>query len=303
MTTWGEYHTRVVCPLQVLACKFWPPGENSVHSSDHDPRPLVPEKIADPPARAKLVKERLMVHPFSDPSHSPRMKTTVRLIPFPLFVVALLAHQAAAAPVAPSKPSGANLALVAATSTSFVSAHEKLDAINDGATPRNSGDKSHGAYGNWPKQGTQWVQYEWSQAISLSTTEVYWFSDGGGIRLPKACRLKYWDGSQFADIPGAKGLGVERNRFNLTEFPELKTSKLRLEIDADGNYSTGISEWRAYDSGNSPNFAPAVEAGIDRTVVLPGATYLDGSVKDDGKPRQDIALQWSKLSGPGDVTF
>ena len=231
------------------------------------------------------------------------MKTTVRLIPFPLFVVALLAHQAAAAPVAPSKPSGANLALVAATSTSFVSAHEKVDAINDGATPRNSGDKSHGAYGNWPKQGTQWVQYEWSQAISLSTTEVYWFSDGGGIRLPKACRLKYWDGSQFADIPGAKGLGVERNRFNLTEFPELKTSKLRLEIDADGNYSTGISEWRAYDSGNSPNFAPAVEAGIDRTVVLPGATYLDGSVKDDGKPKQEITLLWSKLSGPGGVTF
>ncbi|MCX6878283.1 MAG: glycoside hydrolase family 127 protein [Verrucomicrobia bacterium] len=226
----------------------------------------------------------------------------MRLNPLALLLAGSLAHQVAAAPT-PAEPAGANLALVAATSTSFVSGHEKLGALNDGATPRDSGDKSHGTYGNWPQHGTQWVQYEWPQAISLSATDVYWFSDGGGLRLPKACRLKYWDGSQFADIPGAKGLGVEGNRFNRTSFPDLKTSKLRLEMDGDGQSSTAVSEWRAYDSGNSPNFAPAVEAGVDRTVVLPGATYLNGKIKDDGKPKQALTIGWSKLSGPGEVTF
>ena len=227
----------------------------------------------------------------------------MRLNPLVLLLAAALMHSAAAAP-APAEPSGSNLALVATPTTSFVSGHEKLAAINDGATPRDSGDKSHGAYGNWPQHGTQWVQYEWPQAISISATDVYWFSDGGGLRLPKTCRLLYWDGSQFADIPGTKGLGVEGNLFNRTEFPEIKTSKLRLEMDADGQASSGLLEWRAYDSGNSPNFAPSVDADIDRTVVLPGATYLTGSIKDDGKPnKQVLAVAWSKLSGPGDVTF
>jgi len=88
--------------------------------------------------------------------------------------------QSAAAASAPAAAPGANLALVASTTTSFVSGHEKLGAINDGATPRDSGDKSHGVYGNWPQRGTQWVQYEWPQEISAKSCDVYWFSDGGG---------------------------------------------------------------------------------------------------------------------------
>jgi len=48
-----------------------------------------------------------------------------------------------------------NLALVATPSTSYVSGHETLNAVNDGFTPSHSNDKRHGAYGNWPRTGTQ----------------------------------------------------------------------------------------------------------------------------------------------------
>ncbi len=219
-----------------------------------------------------------------------------------LLLAATITHLAAAQTAAP-EPTGANLALVATTTTSFVSGHEKLAAINDGATPRDSGDKSHGAYGNWPQHGTQWVQYEWPQAVSVNSANVYWFSDGGGVRLPKACRLKYWDGSQFSAIPGAKDPGNAGNRFNPAAFPEIKTTKLRLEMDADRDSSSGVLEWRVYDSGNSPNFAPTAIAGVDRTVVLPGMTYLSGKAKDDGKPKHSLTLRWSKQSGPGEVSF
>src|SRR6185369_15796427 len=86
-----------------------------------------------------------------------------------------------------------NVALVATPSTSFVSAHETLSAINDGFTPRRANDHSHGAYGNWPRTGTQWVQYDWSQDISTREVAVYWWDDRQGVRLPKSCRLSYWD--------------------------------------------------------------------------------------------------------------
>ena len=197
----------------------------------------------------------------------------------------------------------ANLALVATVSTSFVSGHETITALNDGATPSNSNDKSQGAYGNWPRTGTHWVQYDWSQPISTSKMDVYWFDDHGGVRLPKACRLKYWDGSAFVPVPQADGLGLAENQFNSTTFPEVTTSRLRLEFDSDGRASTGLLEWRVYDSGKSPAFPPIVFAGIDRSVMPNGTTYLAGTVKWLMKDSGGTKVTWSKASGPGEVKF
>ncbi len=217
--------------------------------------------------------------------------------------LALLGARAAGPETVAPPATGANLSLVAAPSTSFVSGHETITALNDGSSPANSNDKSHGAYGNWPQRGPQWVQYDWTQPISTGRMEVYWFDDHGGVRLPKACRLKYWDGNAFVTVTNAAGLGLAEHRFNSTTFPELTTTRLRLEFDGNRDSSTGLLEWRVYDSGKSPNFPPTVRAGVDRAVVLPGETYLSGKVQDDGKPKPSPTVLWSKDSGPGQVTF
>lgn len=196
-----------------------------------------------------------------------------------------------------------NLALVAEASTSFVSGHETLGALNDGFDPRHSDDKAHGAYGNWPRSGTQWVEYTWREPISTGRIEVYWFDDNRGVRLPRACRIKYWDGSGFVAVEGASGVGLEKNKYNAGTFSEVRTTKLRLEMDSNGTFSTGVLEWKVYDSGKSPNFAPLVKAGVDRVVVLPGKTYLRGWVKDDGRVNATPVVRWSKASGPGEVRF
>ena len=53
------------------------------------------------------------------------------------------------------------------------------------------------------------------------------------------------------------------------------------------------------------NQAPIVNAGTDRTITLPNTTSLVGSATDDGLPAPPGALTttWSKVSGPGTVTF
>ncbi|HEU5130927.1 MAG TPA: hypothetical protein VFT26_02450, partial [Pyrinomonadaceae bacterium] len=53
------------------------------------------------------------------------------------------------------------------------------------------------------------------------------------------------------------------------------------------------------------NEAPVVNAGIDRTSAWPGGGLdLQGTVKDDGLPfGSTLAATWSKVSGPGNVTF
>src|SRR6185312_15196135 len=177
-----------------------------------------------------------------------------RLIRFSFPVCALTVLCAALSARADDAP--ANLALVAKPSTSFASGDTAVTALNHGFTPRNSRDSSHKTYGNWPRTDTEWVEYDWSQPISTKQMDVYWWADGGGVGVPKACRVLYWDGSKFVPVNEASGMGVEANKFNTTTFAEVKTTKVRLEMDSDGQLSTGLLEWKVYDSGNSPFFLP-----------------------------------------------
>ncbi len=199
--------------------------------------------------------------------------------------------------------SGLNLAVVAQPSSSYVSGDTTLTALNDDYDPRNSRDARRGSYGNWNRTGTQWVQYDWSQPIYTNKIDVYWWADGRGVHAPKACRLLYWDGNAFVPVSNPSGLGVDESQYNTTTFDEICTSKLKLEIDADGTYSTGILEWKVYDSGKSPDFPPMVVAGIDRVVVLGGKTYLSGTIKTLEDKGTAPTVTWSKASGPGTVTF
>lgn len=53
------------------------------------------------------------------------------------------------------------------------------------------------------------------------------------------------------------------------------------------------------DEEPPPNETPVVDAGADLNVELPADATLDGTVTDDGT----VTTTWSKVSGPGDVTF
>ena len=139
--------------------------------------------------------------------------------------------------------------------------------------------------------------------MSTSKIDVYWWDDRGGIRLPRASRLLYFDGKDFVPVKNPSGLGVAGNQFNTTTFDEVTTTKLRLEIDNSGTSSTGILEWRVYDSGKSPLFPPQVNAGVDRDVVVRGKTYLSGALKSLKQTGSPTEITWSRESGPGNVSF
>ncbi|MBN1269718.1 MAG: hypothetical protein JXB04_09035, partial [Kiritimatiellae bacterium] len=52
------------------------------------------------------------------------------------------------------------------------------------------------------------------------------------------------------------------------------------------------------------NAAPVVDAGNDSTIGLIQSANLDGTIADDGLPASGtLTSLWSKVSGPGDVTF
>ncbi|MGD9212287.1 MAG: family 43 glycosylhydrolase [Desulfobacteraceae bacterium] len=136
-----------------------------------------------------------------------------------------------------------NIATLASVTTSYVSPWETLSAVNDNSTPSNSNDKSDGAYGNWNHPNSiQWVQYDWSQNYSLSSTEIYWFDDNGGVLVPTTAYIEYWDGDRWINIGDVP---VEKDAFNTLELNDIKTRRLRVSM-LNSKQSTGILEWRIY---------------------------------------------------------
>ena len=198
----------------------------------------------------------------------------------------------------PPELRGVNLAVAAAPSSSFVSSDTTVAALNSDATPRSSRDNRRGSYGNWPRTGTEWVQYEWAQPISTKQMDVYWWADGQGVGAPKACRLLYWDGKDFVPVAHADGLGVAGK----VQHHDVRRSHHDEAAAGNGFRRRAFHRhlsWKVYDSGKSPDFPPTVAAGVDREVVVGGKTYLSGIVeisKADGK----ATVVWSKASGPGE---
>ncbi len=237
-----------------------------------------------------------------------------------------LAAMAGTAVVAAWDPSAAfsqvpdgslNLAKVAIPSSLTTTSENKISALNDGFAPASSRDRKNGSFAIRRESEAggpeQWVQYEWSKPVGTNKIDIYWAIDaprpnappGSGywqMAAPVSYRILYWNGSAFVPVSNAQGMGIAGDTFNTTTFDAVKTDKLRLEIVPNGVHSAGILEWKVYNSGAVPLLAPVVDAGIDRSVVIGGRTYLAGKAIW----LQDLpgnTARWVKVSGPGVVAF
>jgi DUF1680 family protein len=211
-----------------------------------------------------------------------------------------------------------NVAKVAMATSMTARSENNIATLNDGFDPVDSFDRSHGTYivhgGREEAVGRSWVQYDWSAPVTINRTAIYWAAEkpktsaapGGSASqataMPAGCRLLYWNGTTFVPVDNATGLGVDANKFNVTDFTPVKTTKLRLEVTVAGKQPAGIVEWKVFSYGPEPHLEPVLYAGVDRSVVTGAATYLSGKVtwlKDSASNQ----ARWSKLSGPGTVEF
>lgn len=70
-----------------------------------------------------------------------------------------------------------------------------------------------------------------------------------------------------------------------------------------GNFDGFVDEVRISQGIRETNFAPVVHAGIDQQTVRDGFVYIAARVNDDDLPSGTLSTAWSKVSGPGAVTF
>jgi DUF1680 family protein len=197
--------------------------------------------------------------------------------------------------------SSKNLAVVATpSSSSGYRSAASLNTLNDGVIPTVTDDTQGGAYIGWSRTATHYVQYEWTQPVKTKEIALYWLDDQDRIRLPKAFRILYWNGSNFIPVENVSGSDLSGNQLIPTSFDEIQTTRLRLEINSEERSATGITEWIIYASEEPTDYPPVVNAGVDRDVMLNGKTYLSGLVKSLTTLNKTV---WSKESGPGKVKF
>jgi len=124
-------------------------------------------------------------------------------------------------------------------------------------------------------------------------------SDDGA---PIALLITTW--SQVSG-PGSVTFGNSANLQTMATFSIAGTYTLRLTVN-DTAYSTSDDVVIVVNAAGSTqsNKAPVVNAGPDQTVTLSSGANLLGAVSDDGLPSgSSVTKSWSKISGPGTVTF
>jgi Big-like domain-containing protein len=196
-------------------------------------------------------------------------------------------------------PLVANVATTGAVSASYTSPWELADAVNDGVDPPMSNDADNRRWGTWPEQGEQWVQLEWSDPVRVNSADVYFFDDGGGVRVPASWRLQYWNGESFVDIPATYGTAVDQ--YNHVDFASVTTTRMRAVLVGE-TASVGLLEWQV--DAEPATVAPVrVQTATGRAPDLPATVarvYADGTAVET--PVTWAQIPRSRLAHPGRFT-
>jgi hypothetical protein len=142
----------------------------------------------------------------------------------------------------------ANQSSAAVITAPGVSSWENANAIRNGIEPTSSTDKTGGAYGNWNSANIErYVEYRWASPYLLNKSEIYWWTDGGGILPPTSSRLEYWNLTTLAWelVPNHNGFGNLLNQYNVTTFDEILTTAIRVYM-INTVQSCGILEWKIW---------------------------------------------------------
>ena len=121
-----------------------------------------------------------------------------------------------------------------------------LKALNDQIDPVDSKDNSAPYLHWWPhKDTTEFVQYNFDTAYTISESKVYWYDDGpwGGCRIPAAWKLYYKKGDEWVPVKNTSAYEIAKDRYNAVKFEPVTTTALKMIIQLPADNSSGIHEW------------------------------------------------------------
>ncbi|MCF8223493.1 MAG: glycoside hydrolase family 127 protein [Bacteroidales bacterium] len=197
----------------------------------------------------------------------------------------------------------ANLAIIATpSSSSGYRTADQMEVLNDGLVTEDSENFRDRAYIFWTRRSTdeQWIQYDWKKPVSTDEIHLFWLKDSERISTPSSYTISYFDGNDYVPVKTLSRNDIKGGILDTITIDQIETKSIRLTVKLEERQAVGLLEWKTISSDETKKYAPLVNAGIDRSVMTGGKTYLRGSYKSIG----DIdRIKWKKESGPGTVKF
>ncbi|MFO7575464.1 MAG: hypothetical protein R6W67_09955, partial [Bacteroidales bacterium] len=104
----------------------------------------------------------------------------------------------------------------------------------------------------------------------ISRSDIYWWTDGGGILIPTDSYIEYWDLTleDWVEVPNHSGYPNAIDMYNITTFDEVLTDKIRVWM-INSAQSCGILEWKVWG-----NMAAVTPEQSKISEVLPEGTCV-----------------------------
>jgi uncharacterized protein len=121
-----------------------------------------------------------------------------------------------------------------------------LKGLNDQYEPLNASDASATYLHWWPqKNTTEYVQYDFDSAHTVSQSSVYWYDDGpfGGCRIPQSWKIYYKKEGEWVPVVATSAYELSKDKYNKVSFEPITTTALKLELQQPADNSAGIHEW------------------------------------------------------------
>lgn len=84
-----------------------------------------------------------------------------------------------------------------------------------------------------PAGDEQWLQYDFPEAVTLSSTELFPVH-GGRTGMPESFKILYRENGEWKEVSGLQGTISEHHRWNNLSFSPVKTDGLRFELKPQG---------------------------------------------------------------------
>lgn len=159
-------------------------------------------------------------------------------------------------PVEPEKPSEdlqlPDAAIYAVPSSDYTSAWENINGINNASFEPTSSDMGQTGlgWGNWSQaSGTEhWLQYDWDEAVTTKTFQVYWYGSEAGMKVPSKVRFQYKDNNgewKDAELKSNIRNFNKYNKYNQITIGEVTTKAIRMYMTVAGD-SNGVYRWKVH---------------------------------------------------------
>ena len=200
-----------------------------------------------------------------------------------------------------SEASDIDVAVKAKPSSDYTASWEDISKVNDCSNnPTTSSPGPKHGWGNWGCPGgtgsKHYIEYDWDTPVNIYKTDIYWYDDGGGTRVPSDFSFQYkdennsWkDVSLKTDISSAK----KTNCYNTLEMDPIKTKALRLNVTMSAA-GTGVLRWKTYSKPISvKEFSPVFVA--TKANVQPNLPKTVNAILSDGTVA-DLPVTWNVIS-------